>query len=99
MLTYGCESWTLKAESERVAEFEVTFFRRILKMSYIDHTTNISVIQATTENAGPQEPLLSTVKCRKLQLSGDTIRQNTLAKEILRSKAAENEGDTKNVHV
>ena len=31
MLTYGCGSWTLKAESERrIAAFEMKFFRRIL---------------------------------------------------------------------
>ena len=52
VLTYGCGSWILKAESERrIATFEMTFFRRILKISYRDHITNISVMQAITEAA------------------------------------------------
>ena len=42
VLTYGCGSWTLKAGSKRrIAAFEMKFFRRILKISYRDHITNI----------------------------------------------------------
>ena len=84
LLTYGCGSWTLKAESERrIAAINMTFFRRILKISYRDHITNISVIQAITEAAGPQESLLARVKRRKLPWFGHTTRHNTLAKNIL----------------
>ena len=61
----------------------MNFFRRILNISYTDHITNISVMQAITEAAGPQEPLLATVKRRKLQWFGHTTIHNTLAKEIL----------------
>ena len=54
VLTYGCESWTLKSESERrLAAFEMYFFRRILNSSYKDHIPNILVIQAINEAAGP----------------------------------------------
>ena len=102
VLTYGCESWTLKAESERrIAAFEMKFFRRILKMSYRDHITNISVMQAITEAAGPQELLLATVKRRKLQWFGHTTRHNTLAKELLQGtvKDSRKQGRPhKNVH-
>ena len=84
VLTYRCERWTLKAEFERrIAAFEVKFFRRTLKISYRDHVTNISVMQAIAETAGPQEPLLATVKRLKLQWFGLTTRHNTFAKEIL----------------
>ena len=84
VLTYGCGSWTLKSESERrIVAFEMECFRRILKISYIDHITNISVMQAITEAAGLQEPLLATVKRRKLQWFGHTTRHNTLVKELL----------------
>ena len=49
VLTYGCESWTPIAELERrIAASEMKFFRRILKISYRDHITNISVMQAIT---------------------------------------------------
>ena len=67
----------------RIAAFEMTFFRRILKISYRDHITNISVMQAIPEAAGPQEPLLATVKRRKLQWFSHTTRHNTLARKIL----------------
>ena len=77
VLTHGYGSWTLKAESERrIAAYEKTIFRRILKISYRDDITNISVMQVNTEVAGPQEPLLATVKRRKLQWFGHTTRHN-----------------------
>ena len=85
-LNISCKKpcWTLKAESKRrIAAFEMKFFRRILKMSYRVHITDMSVMQAITKTARPQEPLLATVKCRKLQWFGHTTRHNTLAKEIL----------------
>ena len=81
VLTYGCESWNLKAESERrIAAFEMTFFRRI---SYRDHITNISVMQTITQAAGPEEPLLATVKRRNFQWFGHATGHSTLAKAIL----------------
>ena len=95
VLTYGCESWTLKAESERIAAFKMKFIRRILKMSYRDHITNTSVMQAITEAAGPQEPLLATVKRGQFQWFGHITRHNTLAKEILQGTV---EGGRKRGH-
>ena len=81
-------NWTLKAESERrIAAFEMKFFRRILKISYRDHITNISVMQPIIEAAGPQELLLTTVKRQKLQWFGHSTRYNTLAKHILQGTA------------
>ena len=67
----------------RIAAFERKFFRRILKISYRDHITNISVMQAITKAVGPQKQLLATVKCRKLQWFGHTTIHNALAKEVL----------------
>ena len=51
VLTCGCGRWTPKAESERrKAAFEMTFFRRILTISYRDHITNISVMPSPSLN-------------------------------------------------
>ena len=64
------------------------FFIIIIILSiilYREHTTNISIMEAITEAAGPQELLLVIVKRRKLQWFGHTTRHNTLAKEILQS--------------
>ena len=67
VLTYGCGSWTLKAESERrIAAFQMKFFR-ILKKKFLQRPHNKYISNAITKAAGPHEPLLATVKCRKLK--------------------------------
>ena len=44
--TYGCESWTLKAsDKKRIAGFETTAYRRMLRFSWKDHRTNQSILE------------------------------------------------------
>ena len=81
---YGCESWTLTAEMERrIQAFETKCYRRILGISYKDRKTNEFVIDEIHKHAGKQEPLLTTVRSRKLKWFGHTTRHTSLAKSIL----------------
>ena len=69
ILLYGYESWTLTADLERrIKAFEHTCYRRVLRISYTEHRTNEFVRQQVTNYSGRQEPLLATVKPRKLAL-------------------------------
>ncbi|GFS09861.1 hypothetical protein ElyMa_004793400 [Elysia marginata] len=44
ILTYGCETWTLLADTERrIQVFENKCLRKLLRISYKDHVTNESV--------------------------------------------------------
>ena len=52
-------------------------------ISWRDHKTNDFVISQITSLAGPQEPLLATVKKRKLSWFGHVTRHNSLPKTIL----------------
>ena len=63
ILLYGCEAWTLHADTERrIQAFKYKCLRRLLKISYREHKTN-DFVRKTVENlVGPQEPLLATVK-------------------------------------
>ena len=59
MTLYGCESWTLSAETEqRIEAFEIMCYRRILNTSYRDRETNDYVQQKIEELGGKQERLL-----------------------------------------
>ena len=88
ILLYGCESWTLTADlSRRIKAFEHTCYRRVLHISYKEHRTNEFVRQQVTNYAGRQEPLLATVKRRKLAWDGHIYRQESLAKIILQGTA------------
>ena len=84
LFIYGCESWTLTAETERhVQTFETRCFRRLLCIPQTEHKTNEYVRQQGDSLAGKQEPLSTTVKRRKLCWFGHITRHNTIANNIL----------------
>ena len=84
ILLYGCETWTLLADSEkRIQAFETKCLRKLLGISYHEHKTNDYVRKKIRDLMGPQEPLLATVRRRKLAWFGHLTRHNTLSKTIL----------------
>ena len=81
---YACETWTLTAELERrVQASEMRCFRRLLGISYQDHTTNEEVKNRIRQAIGPFEDLLTTIKRRKLKWFGHVTRGDGLAKTVL----------------
>ena len=41
ILLYGCETWTLLADSEkRIQAFETKYLRKLIRISYLKHKTN-----------------------------------------------------------
>ena len=83
-MLYGCESWTLNVDSmTKIQTFENKCLRRLLGISWKDHRTNESVKDQIRLMAGRQEPLLTTVKKRKLKWYGHITRHNSLSKTIL----------------
>ena len=82
---YGCESWTLSKNLEKkIAAFEMRCFRRLLGIHWRDRRTNGSVLQEIKGKIGDFEPLLDTVKRRKLQWFGHvTRRPGTLAHTVM----------------
>ena len=46
IVTYGCESWTIKkAESQRIDAFELWCWRRLLSIPWIVRTSNQSILK------------------------------------------------------
>ena len=67
---YGCETWTLLADSEkRILAFETKCLRKLLHISFLEHKTNEWVRSKINSLVGLQEPLLLTVKRRKPALA------------------------------
>ena len=80
MLSYSCESWTLrKNEETRLEAFEMKGLRKILRVSWAAKKTNECVLN----KAGVKRELLGTVKARKLAYYGHTMKKqgNCLEKE------------------
>ena len=84
-LLYGCESWTLTADStERIQAFENKCYRRMLGISWKDRKTSEFVQSDIKARGRRQENLLGIVKRRKLAWFGHISRHNSLAKTVLR---------------
>ena len=70
VLLYGCKSWTLSAALTRNIEAtEMWFYRRMLRVSYTAHETNISVLQ----RMGQERQLLRTIKERQTRFTGHIL--------------------------
>ena len=92
---YACESWTLTAELRRKLQAtEMRYYRKILRISYIDHLTNEEVRAKIRQAIGPHEDLLTIVKRHELQWYGHVSCSSGLAKAILKGavKGARRQG-------
>lgn len=73
ILLYGVESWTVTdASSKKLEAFEMWLYRRILRISWVDHVTNNRVL----EQMGKEVEVIRTVKKRKLEYLGHIMRNN-----------------------
>ena len=83
ILLYGCETWTLLADSEkRIQALETKFKRKLLRISYLEHKTNDWVRGKIKSLVGPKEPLLPTVKREKLAWFGNVTFHDSLPRII-----------------
>ena len=90
---YACESWTLAAELQRrIQTMEMRCYRKILRISYKDDSTDEEILAKIQQAIGPHEDL-TTVKRRKLQWYGHVSRSSGLAKTILQGTRGKKEED------
>ena len=92
VLLYGCESWTLSAALTRNIEAtEMWFYRRMLRVSYTAHETNISVLQ----RMGEERHLLRTIKERQHILPATSYRKanSRISSSPVKSKERRQEVD------
>ena len=83
-LPYGCETWTLLADSEtRIQALETKCLRNLLRTSYLEHKTNDWVWSKISFLVSPQYALLATLTRRKLAWYGHFTLRDSLSKIIL----------------
>ena len=84
ILLYGCETWTLLANSVKSTQACKTKCpRKLLRISYLEHKTNDWVRSKINFLVGPQEPPLVTVKRWKLAWFGHVTRHKSFSKANL----------------
>ena len=67
VVSYGCETWTYsKAIDHKINAFEMWCYRRMLRISWTSHTTNIDVLQ----NIGVKESYVKQPETQKVVLCG-----------------------------
>ena len=91
VVTYGCESWTIKkAEHQRIDVFKLRCWRRLLKVPWTARRSN----QSISREINPEYPLEGLML--KLQYFGHLMRTvNSLEKSLMLGKI---EGRTRRGH-
>ena len=71
IVLYGAETWTMrKHERRKIDAFELWFWRRVLRVSWMERKTNMSII----ENIKPEWTLESRVTKAALSYFGHVVR-------------------------
>ena len=81
VVTYGCESWTIKkAERQRIDAFELWCWRRLLRVPWIGRRSNQSILKEISPGYSLEGLMLKL----KLQYFGHLIRRaDSLEKTLM----------------
>ena len=84
MVTYGCESWTIKkAECQRIDAFELWFWRRLLRVPWTARRSNQSILKEISPGCSLEGLMLKL----KLQFFGHLMwRTDSLEKTLMLGK-------------
>ena len=81
VVTYGCESWTMKkAECQRIDAFELQCWRRLLRVPWTARRSNQSILKEISPGCSSEELMLKL----KLQYFGHLMqRADSLEKALM----------------
>ena len=82
MALYGAETWTLRAADQKYLEsLEMWWWRRMEKISWIDHVRNELLLRVNE-----QRNILREIRKRKANWIGHILRRNCLLKQVTEGK-------------
>ena len=84
VVMYGCESWTIKkAESQRIATFELWCWRKLLRVHWTARRSNQSILREISPECSLERLMLKL----KLQYFGHLMRRaNSFEKTLMLGK-------------
>jgi len=92
MALYGAETWTLRAADQKYLEsFEISYWRRMEKISWTDHVRNEEVLL----RVNGQRNILHEIRKRKTIWIGHILRKKLLSKTSYRRKDKGGDGSDK----
>ena len=88
MVTYGCESWTVKkAEHQKIDDFELWCWRRLLRVPWATRRSNQSILRAFNPKYSLEELML------KCQYFDHLMRTDNLLEKFLMLGKIEGRGE------
>jgi hypothetical protein len=82
-VVYGAESWTIRAvDQKHRVSFEMWCWRRMEKISWIDHVRNEEMFLRVKE----QRNILNEISKRKSKRIGHILRRNCLLQQVIEGK-------------
>jgi len=82
---YCAERWTPPKDQKYLESFRTRCWRRMEKMSWIDHVRNEGVLHRVKE----ERNILQTIKRRKNKWTGQILSKNCLLKHVINGKKGE----------
>ena len=80
VVTYECESWTIKkAEHQRIDTFELWFWRRLLRILWTARRSNLSILKKINAEYSLERLMLKL----KLQYSGHLMQRTDSSEKSL----------------
>ena len=79
VVMYGCESWTKKAERQRIDAFELWCWRRLLRVPWTARRSNLSILKEISPGCSLEGMMLKL----KLQFFGHIMQRVDLLEKIL----------------
>ena len=76
VVKYGCESWTIKAEHQRIDAFELWCWKRLLGVLWRARRSN----QSALKEINPEQPLEGLMLKLKLQYFGHLMQRASSVK-------------------
>ena len=80
VVMYGCESWTVKAERQRIDAFELWCWRRLLRVPWTARSSNQSILKEISPGCSLEGMMLKL----KLQYFGHLMRRADSLEKTLR---------------
>ena len=73
VVTYGCESWTIKkTEHQRIDAFELWHWRRLLRVPWTARRSNQSILkEINPESINPEVPILWLLDAKSQPIGKD----------------------------
>src|SRR3984885_14147392 len=83
VMLYGSETWTMRKEDiKRIEAFEMWIWRRMERISWMEHITNKEVLR----RVGEKRALIRTIRERQRRWIGHTLRGDSILRTILEEK-------------